>query len=59
MVRDSIPPEKEEMREQIKRQTEKFLANGGKIKKVEFGKYGKDLESQEFVPSGFNERHAK
>ena len=59
MVRDSIPPEKEEMREQIKRQTEKFLANGGKIKKVEFGKYGKDLESQEFVPSGFNERYAK
>ena len=59
MVRDSIPPEKEEMREQIKRQTEKFLANGGKIKKVEFGKYGKDLDGQEFSGSGFNERHAK
>ena len=59
MVRESIPQEKEEMREQIKRQTEKFLANGGKIKKIEFGKYGKDLEGQEFSPSGFNERYAK
>jgi hypothetical protein len=59
MVRDSIPPEKEEMRKKIKRETEKFLANGGKIKKVEFGKYGKDLEAQEFSGSGFNERHAK
>ena len=59
MVRDSIPPEKEEMRKKIKRETEKFLANGGKIKKVEFGKYGKDLEGQEFSGSGFNERHAK
>ena len=59
MVRDSIPPEKDEMRENIKRQTEKFLAEGGKIKKIKFGKYGKDLESKEFTSSGFNERYAK
>ena len=37
MVRDSINPEKEALREQIKRDTEIFLAKGGKIKQADFG----------------------
>ena len=44
MVRQTIPLEKDLQRAKIKRDTEKFLAKGGEIERVEFGKYGKEFE---------------
>ena len=51
MVRQTIPLEKDLQRAKIKRDTENFLAKGGEIERVEFGKYGKEFEGiQDLVP---------
>lgn len=60
MVRQTIPIEKDLQRAKIKRDTEKFLAEGGEIERVEFGKYGKEFEGiQDLVVRRFGDQDAK
>jgi len=60
MVRQTIPLEKDLQRAKIKRDTEKFLAKGGEIERVEFGKYGKEFEGiQDLVVRRFGDHYAK
>lgn len=60
MVRQTIPIEKDLQRAKIKRDTEEFLAKGGEIERVEFGKYGKEFEGiQDLVVKRFGDQDAK
>ena len=45
MLRNTIDPEKNELREKIERDTKEFLAKGGKIKIAAFGTYAEEQKT--------------